>query len=427
LRLIKKTEAITKIQAIIIACIIVAVGVSLGWYYLIPKRTSPEYILIGAPIPFTGVQGATGPPTEWIYSKAIEDYNKDGGVYVKEYGKKIPLKLIVADSKSSADAGAEAAAKLILQDKVNLLVTSQPPPLAFPIASIAEKYKVPIVMHAGPVEAFIQAGPWKYAWEHSFRNEQTIKLFAELSAKFAEKTTKKVALAVVGDVDGTTWYERMVPKAKEIGLTPLELGPFPPGTSDFTVLIQEWKAQNAEIFWANCMTDQFATLWRQCVQQGYRPKLALVGRALLNVPSVEAVGGNLANGVVTDVFWHPDYPWGTPPFPGGRAIVDMYEKERNLPWTMTLGAGYGHIQIIVDAITRAGTLDSEKVNEAIGQSTIVTPLGPVHFDTETHGSASPAVLAQWLKTEKGWDMEIVYSDTPEIRPTMDLVFPLPPL
>jgi len=424
-----RTQGITKIQAVIIAVIIIVVAVvGGGLYFSMPKRpVAPEAIRIGALVSLTGSLGAEGKALEWAYSKAVDDYNREGGVYVKEYGKKIPLQVIFADAKSDADAAATAAAKLILQDKVNFLVTSHPPPIAFPIASMAEKYKVPMVMHGGPNEPFIASGPWKYAWEYSFKLADVVDLWTELTLEYAEQTNKIVAVAVVGDVDGTEWYNMMIPKLKEIGLTPLELGTFPPGTSDFTALIQEWKRQNAEIFWANCDVDSFTILWRQCAEQGYRPKLALVGRAVLDASSAEALGGDLAEGIITEAWWHPDFPWATPPFSGSRQFAEMYEKERGLPWVMPLGAAYAQIQIIVDAISRAGTLDPDKVNEAIGQSTIVTPLGPVHFDPETHACACDLVQGQWRKTEKGWELAIVYSKNPEIKPTAEMEFPLPPL
>jgi len=424
-----KTEAITRIQVTIIACIIVVAAVGVGWYALMLKYSpTPEAIRIGVVTSYSGQMATQGYATDWAIRKAIDDYNKEGGVYVEEYGCKIPLKPFFADAKSDAEAAATAATKLVLQNKVHFLVTGgNPPPIAFPVASVGEKYKVPVIMHCGPIEAFLKAGVWRYTWTYHFLIKDVVKLWTDTTLAYANQTNKKVAIAVEGDVDGTEWYKAIVPLLKEVGLTPLELGTFPPGTTDFTVLIQEWKRQNAEIFWANCMTDSFVTLWRQCVEQGYRPKLALVGRALLDPSCAEALGGDLAEGILTEVWWHPEFPWASPPYPGSKNFAEMYEKERNSPWIMPSGAGYGLIQILVDAIRRAGTLDPDKFNEAMLQSSVITPLGPVHYTAETHVSVQPLVMGQWRKGEKGWDLSIVYSEVPEIKPTAKMEFPLPPL
>jgi branched-chain amino acid transport system substrate-binding protein len=231
---------------------------------------------------------------------------------------------------------------------------------------------------------------------------------------------------VEGDVDGTSWYESIIPLLKANGLAPMELGTFPPGTGDFSALIQRWKAEKAEILWGNLMPDSFAILWRQCAQQGYRPKMALIGRALLDISSVEALGGNLGDGILTEAWWLPDYPYGSPPYPGSKAFAEMYEKERGLPWVMPLGAAYSQIQVIVDAVSKAGTLDVDRVNEVMPQTDVVTSLGKVHFDPKTHTCAAPVVIAQWRKTEKGWALPIVFSSIPEIKPTAEILFPLPP-
>jgi branched-chain amino acid transport system substrate-binding protein len=56
-------------------------------------------ILIGAPISITGPNAMNGIEQEWAYRQAIDDYHKahGGGIYVKEAGKKVPIKLVYHD------------------------------------------------------------------------------------------------------------------------------------------------------------------------------------------------------------------------------------------------------------------------------------------------------------------------------------------
>ena len=58
-----------------------------------------DYILIGRPNPTSGPMAPFGEPTPWVDEKAVEAINKRGGIYIKEAGKKLPVKMkIVATS-----------------------------------------------------------------------------------------------------------------------------------------------------------------------------------------------------------------------------------------------------------------------------------------------------------------------------------------
>ncbi|RPI49987.1 MAG: hypothetical protein EHM49_09150, partial [Deltaproteobacteria bacterium] len=61
---------------------------------------APEFIEIGASIPLTGKFGALGSQVKVGYEYAIADINAAGGVYVAEYGTKIPLRLTSYDDES---------------------------------------------------------------------------------------------------------------------------------------------------------------------------------------------------------------------------------------------------------------------------------------------------------------------------------------
>ena len=61
---------------------------------------APEYIEIGASIPLTGKFGSLGSQVKVGYDYAIADINAAGGVFVAEYGTKIPLRLTAYDDES---------------------------------------------------------------------------------------------------------------------------------------------------------------------------------------------------------------------------------------------------------------------------------------------------------------------------------------
>src|SRR5512136_2951890 len=58
-----------------------------------PAAQAPAAIEVGASIPLTGKFGSLGTQVKPGYEYAVKDINAAGGIYVKEYDKKIPLHL----------------------------------------------------------------------------------------------------------------------------------------------------------------------------------------------------------------------------------------------------------------------------------------------------------------------------------------------
>ena len=88
-------------------------------------------ILVGAVTSLTGSSALTGAEQKWAYEQAVDDVNKKGGVYVKELGKKLPIKLIFADDKGTPDKAAEEMEKLIKLEKID-----------FALSGIATQYNI---------------------------------------------------------------------------------------------------------------------------------------------------------------------------------------------------------------------------------------------------------------------------------------------
>src|SRR5574337_541750 len=59
----------------------------------------PAEIRIGAAVSMTGLLAADGLDEKWSYEQAVADVNAKGGIFVKAAGKKLPVKLVVADDQ----------------------------------------------------------------------------------------------------------------------------------------------------------------------------------------------------------------------------------------------------------------------------------------------------------------------------------------
>ena len=61
------------------------------------KEADENAIRVGAIVSMTGMNAMTGAEQKWAYEQAVADINRNGGVYVKELDKKMPMNLIFAD------------------------------------------------------------------------------------------------------------------------------------------------------------------------------------------------------------------------------------------------------------------------------------------------------------------------------------------
>jgi branched-chain amino acid transport system substrate-binding protein len=68
-----------------------------------------DFILIGHPNPSTGPIAAFGEASPWADELAIGEINKQGGIFIKEAGKKLPLKLKLVDTASDPTKAADVA------------------------------------------------------------------------------------------------------------------------------------------------------------------------------------------------------------------------------------------------------------------------------------------------------------------------------
>jgi len=433
-----------KMLIIAICIVIIVVTAIIGYYYIAQPFAKAREVLIGQVVSLTGSAAGFGIGYQWGALKAIEDINKLGGVLVE--GRRVPVRLITYDDGSDPAKTSALAVQLVTIDNVIALLGSGPPTFNNPLSVVADKYETPFIC-AGPFEPWWVAGPYKYAWNVGFRIGQPVPagdpragkrgytildVFFSFTDKFADQTNRKVAVLALDDADGRGWYMIFGPALKERGYEPYEIernfGLYPPGTTDFSSLILAWKEAKCEILWGNLPGVDFGVLWRQAAALGWRPKMAIIGRAALFYEDVSAWGGDLPLGIATEIWWDPAYPYSGIGGRTSKSLAEEWVKEMGYFVNRIAGfGGYAYTQLLLDAIEKAGTLDKKAINKAIGESTATILTGPVRF-TDMHDSPVPLVLGQWVKTDKPWIWEcpIVYSDHPEIKPTHEPIFPLPP-
>jgi branched-chain amino acid transport system substrate-binding protein len=414
----------------------------------------PPQILIGSVLPLTGDLAGFGQGGAFGLQAAVDDINQQGGILVKQYNRKLPVKLVQVDDQSNSLNSGTLAESLVLHDNVNFLTGSpQSPPAFAAIANVSQKYKIPYVDDSGPFEPYnaqrSQASPvWTYAWATGFHigapyaqgdyrynlpGYTIVDVASGLIKQFADQTNKKTAIFASDEPDGRGWYTSFPAGLTQMGLivdgADKELGLAPPGTTDFSSVIKQWINNDDQIMFGNALAPWFGTLWKQCKELGFKPKLVYAGRAAIYYTDVNSWGGDLANGIGCEQIWSPAFDPKVCPGIGNTTPQSFYQRwvnAKNQPTNPAIGRGYGNAQVLFDAIQRAGTLDKDAVNAALAKTDLPTICGRVVYD-QSQFNGYALSFGQWFKTDKSykWEWQTVVSSISWIPTTAKPLFPIP--
>ncbi len=416
------------------------------------EPATPQEIRIGTSAPLTGMFAGFGESCTFGMQAAVEDINAQGGIYVKEYDKKLPVKLMTANSESDPIKSGTLAEDLIMNSKVHLLVSADMScSMHNSISMVADRYKIPHIIGGGPLEPWLGArqeaeGHWEYTWFPGFgiatpppagdfregKPGYTIKdtWFQELD-EYADQTNKVAGVFATDEPDGRGWYSLFPKLLEEYGLSVIgadkSLGLIPLGTTDFSSIINEWKDNNVEILWGNAPGPEFGTMWKQANAMDFQPKIVSIGRAPLFYVDVSSWGGNLPQGIGTEIWWAPEYQAPGIGDTTPQSLADRWSAAKNQPLNRGIGHGYAPMQVLFDAVERAGTLDGTAINQALAETDLMTLNYRVVFDSETHFSWIPLFFGQWQKTDQPhvWECPIVFSKHDFLPAQAKFLFPIP--
>jgi branched-chain amino acid transport system substrate-binding protein len=370
-------------------------------------------IVIGYVSPQTGPLAAFSAADAFIVERVTKALDAKG---IMVDGKKARFRVKRVDSQSNPTKAGEAAQELISGDKIDLMVVGHTPDTTNPVSAVCEKNRTPCISSLAPIGPWLSGGPYEWTFHFFWDLTDITNVFMGMWDKLP--TNKVVGALWPNDPDGSAWAPAFTKTLTDRGYKVIDPGRYPNGTTDFTVFVQEWKKAGAEILTGVPIPPDWAACWRQCNQQGYKPKIASIGKAILFPAAVEAIGPGLAEGLSSEVWWSPAHP-----FKSSLTGESAAELAGAFPqqWAQPLGFVYALFEVAGDVLARAGTSDKEKVKKALAATKLDTMVGPIQFD-DKHVGRTPLVGGQWTKGEKyPWDLRVVYNETaPAIARTAEL-------
>ncbi|MCL4341899.1 MAG: ABC transporter substrate-binding protein [Candidatus Thermoplasmatota archaeon] len=142
--------------SVIIVIILVVAGLAIYFdkYYKPPTSTTPSEIVIGMPYASSGSFAFSSLAVKSGFQMWVNQTNAAGGIYLSQYGKKLPLKVDYLDDDSSTSTVASDYTQLITQDHVNILMSDFGSTLVSPGISIAKNNKIVFFDTTGSTPSF---------------------------------------------------------------------------------------------------------------------------------------------------------------------------------------------------------------------------------------------------------------------------------
>jgi branched-chain amino acid transport system substrate-binding protein len=394
-----------------------------------------DAIRIGYVSPETGPLAPFGETDQHVIA-AFQEFFAQHPIRVG--GRTYPVEVLKRDSQSDADRAADVAADLILNSGIHLMLVSSTPDTVNPVSDQCEANGMPCVATAAPWQPWFfgrggrpdSSFEWTYLFFWGLEDVEAV--YADM---WEQVPTNRTAGALwPNDPDGLAWgnpRSGFPPAVAQRDYSIVDPGNYATGSQDFSAQIAAFRDADAEILLGVPIPPDFTTFWRQAAQQGYRPRIATVGKAVLFPSSVEALGP-LGVNLGTAVWWSPSHPF-TSSLTGQTAaeLAAAYTEGTGRRWSQPIGFAHALFEVAAAAFTAVDSLDDRQgIADAIAQLRIDTVVGPLDWTTGPvpNVAKTPLVGGQWRTgTENPFDLVIVSNTQhPEI-PAAGTVEPLPAL
>jgi len=341
-------------------------------------------IRIGASMSLTGTYAKLGKNQHEGCKLCERDLNAKGGVL----GRKVEI--VVYDDQSMPATAVRLYEKLITEDKVDGVMGPYSSPVTEAAANVTEKYKKVMVSPLAATTSIFRKGR-KYIFMVISPAEVYLEGLLDIAAKRGLKT-----VAVINE---DTLFSKAAAAgatdlAKKKGLQVVFTEAYPKGNTDFSALLTKVKSLNPDVIAAGTYFDDAVALTRQMRELNVNPKMFGV-----------TVGGDLpefydtlkqnAEYIYGSTQWEPSLP-----YPGNKEFFDSYKKEFGHEPSYHSAAGYAGCLIYAEGVKRAGSLDADKVREALLKLDMKTMFGEYKVDQDGFQVAHKMVLFQWHEGKK---------------------------
>ena len=368
-------------------------------------------IRIGVLHPVTGFLAYSGNLSRLGAQMAIDDINAAGGIKTLGGAK---LQALLGDAQSQPQAGVAEIEKMNEQG-VAAVVGAYASAICLATTQAAAKYNLPHVVDVGVADQIVERG-----LKNTFRFGPGYKVIADASVNqlhilntLARRPAKTVMIVHEESLFGTGTANLLAAQLPQLGYEVKEVVKHANPTRDFSNIVLRVKAVNPDILIPANYYNEYALLVRTLKQQNVVPKAiySVLGGAASSYKFVKEFA-DAANGVL-DV-----NHWFNPKDRRAWALKKRVDAMKDQFFTYEVFLNYQAVQLLADAIERAGSAKREDIIAALEKSAWSShfmPYGPTRFVNGQNQGAQPLML-QVLKNDIRVVLPNTYAETEPVFP-----------
>jgi len=311
-----------------------------------------DVIKVGVYEPLTGTNAAGGQMT-------LEGIKLANQLYPEVLGKKVEL--VVVDNKSDKAEAANAVARLVDQVKVNVIIGSYGSSVSMAGGPVAEDAKVPVI-GCSPTNPAVTLGN-----EYYFRVCFIDPFQGTVMSNYASQTLKAKTAVIIQDVQqdysvGLSNYFEKAFKATNGDKAILAKLNYNTGDKDFSAQLTEAKAKNADVIFAPGNFLECGLMVAKAREMG-------ITAPMLGGDTWEAQEFLDQVKTYKDIYFSTHFTAEQPVTDESTKFLNEYKKAYPDKEVNAFAAlGYDAYKLALDAITRANSADSVKIQEALAQT-----------------------------------------------------------
>jgi len=354
-----------------------------------------EAIKIGVIQPLSGPVAASGNYVRMGAEIARDWINSRGGVLGRQ------VQLLIEDNKSDPKEAATAAEKLIVRDKVPVIMGAWGSSMTLAAMPKLEEYGVPMVVETSSAASITKRGnPWIFRISppsemEALGLEKYLKDFGIKQADFLAVNTDwgRGAASAFGDL--------LKRSGASVGATEF----MDQAATDMNAQITKIKAGSGDTLFVTTSVEQITLVLKQAQDQRLSRKVITTGGSSSPSQLIKQAGP-AADGTYHILFFLPWFPEAMPDGKLAKAFVDEWAKRGNPFEGLTEGfRGHDGVLTAAEAIKLAGKPDPKAVREALWKVNVMGVNGPIKFEKDgpagkESGQSKPSIFIVQIKDGK---------------------------
>ncbi|MGM4903356.1 ABC transporter substrate-binding protein [Tardiphaga sp. 866_E4_N2_1] len=293
------------------------------------------------------------------------------------------LELLIEDGECKPSVSVSAAQKLLVRDKVPVLLGAHCSAATAAVLPIAERQKVPFVTGISSAPSLTQT-----RHEFFFRLPPTEEMTAKAAVPFYLKRLglRSIAFLALNDEWGRQAAEVNGSLLESNGVKVVSTDYFLPGESEFGAALTTIKAKAPDAIFVAANAREGILIAKKVEELGLTQKRLGVGAWPTNTFIERAGQSGMGWTVISQ--YVPDIATDR-----NRTFVEAYEQVYHVPPDKYAVSGFDAVTVIADAIRRAGRADPSAIRQALEKSDVQVVQGRVSFD-DKHQAYTNAVLSE---------------------------------